>query len=177
MTLPLVIGFSGKIGSGKTTLSRAFAFAHGALWASFGDFVRAQARALQLDYQSGRVLQDLGQSLIDSRGSGWLVQQVIHPWIAKNRDKPFAIDGVRHLSVFSEIKSQADPARAKLVFIDGSARGSDSSDDGRNSEHQTERDVVSGLRDAADFIVPSSMRLDDALALLSQAYKSWQHGA
>ncbi len=174
MTQPLAVGFSGKFGSGKTTLSRAFASSNKAVWVGFGDFIRAQARARQLDDQSGRVLQDLGQQLIDTRGSEWLVNQIVAPWLAGTRDGPLAIDGIRHLSVLNDLKRVVEPTRTKLVFIDGATKNPRQTIDDRQSDHPTELDVVSGLREAADLIIPSTMTMDDALARLNDAYERWR---
>ena len=94
MTFP-VICFSGRIGSGKTSVSRAVAHTLGAAWTGFGDFVRASASAAGLDSSSREVLQELGAKLIRQHGVAWLSVQVI----ARARwdgQRALVIDGVRH---------------------------------------------------------------------------------
>ncbi|HMP06718.1 MAG TPA: AAA family ATPase, partial [Lacipirellulaceae bacterium] len=60
------LAFSGHIGSGKSTLSRAVADAIGAARVSFGDHVRAVARH-QGEPETRERLQAIGEALVASK--------------------------------------------------------------------------------------------------------------
>src|ERR1039458_2129720 len=97
MTTPIVVCFSGRIGSGKTSVSQCVATTLGAAWTSFGGFIRDAAQERGLDANSREVLQTLGAQLISEKGTDWLCEQVITraKW---DGHQPLVIDGVRHRS-------------------------------------------------------------------------------
>jgi dephospho-CoA kinase len=53
---PVVLTFAGRIASGKSTLSRQIAVTLGWPWASFGDYVRAEATRRGFDPTSRTAL-------------------------------------------------------------------------------------------------------------------------
>lgn len=160
-----VICFSGRIGSGKTSVSRAVADAIAAAWTGFGDFVRDQATAMGLDPTSRDTLQELGAKLIRDRGIPWLCIQVIGraSW---DQRRPLVIDGVRHAEVLNEVTSQVsghDTILVHLAFdsLSYPARGGlDDESRLRAEDHSTERDVLTVLPSRANLIVSSSKPLD-----------------
>lgn len=171
-----VICFSGRIGSGKTSVSRPVADRLGASWTGFGDFVRATAAESGLDPSSRVVLQDLGAKLIRENGIGWLCSQVIAraTWDGK---RALVIDGVRHVPVFEEIIRQAAGHATVLIYLafDGSRQGSSGLDTEarqRVEQHSTERDVLDALPLRADLVVsadaPLESVVEDVLNFLRQ---------
>lgn len=60
----IVVGFSGRIKSGKTTLSARVAELMGWPYTSFGDYVRKVAR-LRRRPELREILQEIGQELVD----------------------------------------------------------------------------------------------------------------
>lgn len=158
--MSMVICFSGRIGSGKTSVSRQVAKVIGGAWAGFGDFVRSQAVSRSLDPGSREVLQDLGAELIRVHGSAWLCEQVIATaqW---NEIKPLVVDGIRHIEVMDGITRLVAPHRAVLVHLaldNGLERSRDLDADLRVAaeKHSTEQDVIHRLPQRADLVVSSN---------------------
>lgn len=65
-----VVGFAGKMGSGKTTISSLTAQTLGWARVGFGDYVRSVARQRGLDASRG-TLQALGESLLADGSEGF----------------------------------------------------------------------------------------------------------
>lgn len=162
----LVACFSGRIGSGKTSVSRAVAEALGAAWTGFGDFVRATATARSLDASSREVLQDLGAQLIREHGSAWLCEQVIARagWDGL---QPLVIDGVRHVDVLDEIARQLAAHRTVLIHLDfdgtGELRGLDAASRRLAELHATEQDVLRALPARANIVVSTNPPLESVV--------------
>jgi len=111
---PLVLAFSGKIGSGKTTLSQQVAAALGWKRASFGEYLSTFAKSQGLE-DSRDVLQELGESLV-SRGPDDFCRTVLahFGWTS---GEPLVIDGVRHVAIFEALRRIVAPLELRLVFI------------------------------------------------------------
>jgi dephospho-CoA kinase len=115
-TEPVVLGFSGKMASGKTTLSRIFAEAAGWEFVSFGDHVREVARQQNLDVSSRDVLQKVGASLIAEDPEGFcraVLEQAKH-W---KPGQPLVVDGIRHVQVESILQKLVAPSKFILIYI------------------------------------------------------------
>lgn len=172
---PCVVCLSGRIGSGKTSVSSAFASAHHSAVTGFGAFVRAEAGARGLDSTRREVLQDLGEELISMRGNDWLCRQVIATANWK-RDRDLVIDGVRHVSVFEAIKLIVAPTTALLVHLQLDFRGElDSRGERRGiaplsrpelEAHSTERDVIAALPAVADLVVIAEWPVEQIVAAI-----------
>ncbi|HEX9944733.1 MAG TPA: AAA family ATPase [Thermoanaerobaculia bacterium] len=112
---PLVLAFSGKIGSGKSTLSAQVALALGWKLASFGEFVRAIAKIQGLDDRR-EVLQDLGAALVEKDVEDFCRAFLAHfRWQA---GEPLVVDGIRHAEVLETLRSLVAPLEVSLVFVD-----------------------------------------------------------
>ncbi len=110
-----VLGFSGRIASGKSTLSAAVADALEVPRVSFGDYVRHLAGYMGLDADERVVLQGIGRLLAE------------HPreFCAKvlaqggyQAGQPLVIDGIRHMEIAEEIRVQVAPAELKLIYVE-----------------------------------------------------------
>jgi cytidylate kinase len=135
---PLVLAFSGKIGSGKTTLSQQVADALGWRRASFGEYLCTFAQSQGLEV-SRDVLQELGESLV-ARGPDDFCKTVLAHF-GWNSGEPLVIDGVRHAAVFEALRRLVAPLELRLVFV--------SVDETTRLKRlkQTDRDVIGRLKD------------------------------
>lgn len=110
----MILAFAGRMGSGKTTLSRKLAPAMDARLLAFGDYVRA----LMTDQQSSRPgrasLQDLGQKRATA-DPAFFVKDALR-WVRYEGDTNLVVDGIRHLSIWSQIQQQTNPVTPKFLF-------------------------------------------------------------
>ncbi len=157
-----VIAFSGRISSGKTTLSQRLA--EHLRWprVSFGDFVRDEARRLGLD-NSRSTLQQLGESLASK---GWLLFcRAVVAQVAWSPGEALVVDGIRHVEALNTLRGLAQPAPVYLIYLELDehtqaarlALGSGGSHKLRSVEaHSTEEQVAFRLKAAADLILDAS---------------------
>lgn len=167
---PAVIGFSGKIGSGKTTVSSSLAKMLNWSRMSFGDYVRATARQRGLA-ESREVLQRLGESLLATDAEGFCRAALAQAdW---KSGQPLIIDGVRHTLVVEILRRLVKPMRFMLVHIavDETLRESrllalgetNQSSLRQIEKHSTEKDVSLSLQYMADLTVHSSLPVEETL--------------
>jgi transcriptional regulator with XRE-family HTH domain/Zn-dependent peptidase ImmA (M78 family)/adenylate kinase family enzyme len=175
---PLVLAFSGKMGSGKSTLSQQVADALGWKRASFGDYLRVFARSQGLE-ESREVLQDLGESLVIKDPTAFCHSVLTHfQW---HSGEPLVIDGVRHAAVLDSLRKLVAPLELRLVFIE--------IDEGTRikrlqkidksvldrlavvESHSTEREVVSTLPALAAWHVQGDRPVDQVV----QEILAWVH--
>ncbi|MDB4766752.1 AAA family ATPase [bacterium] len=167
----MIIAFSGKISSGKTTLSKEIASNLGIACASFGDYVRSIARERGLDEKDRRIVQNVGQSLIES---GWreFCNSVLEAANWRNGDS-IVVDGIRHCQAVATIKEIVKPQPFRLIYVevDSNLRlerlGKNSTEMARMDAHSTEADVQNVLRSIADKCVDGSRDLDDLIVEIS----------
>lgn len=111
----IVCGFSGRIGSGKTSVSKEIA--HQLNWprVSFGEYVENLAKEKNLDSSSRSILQNLGESLINDG-----IEKFCRSVIAQVKWRPgqyLVIDGIRHQAVMYKLKEIVAPSRFILIHI------------------------------------------------------------
>lgn len=156
----MIVTLAGAIGSGKTTLARALADRLGWPAASFGDYVREQARRRDLDPGSRKVLQDLGQSLVEADPERFLAEALA--WMNYDATAGIVLDGLRHKSVWQALRAHSEnfPEQPVVLFF------LDTPDDVRHARlrergldeaaiaiadgHRAEQDLTDHLRGAAD---------------------------
>lgn len=154
-----ILCFSGGIASGKSTLSAAVAERLGIPRASFGGFVRQQAKERGLA-DTRETLQALGEALIAEMG--W--EKFCAAVLAAAQWTPgaaLALDGIRHTLAFETTKGLVAPMEAKLIFVNveqevrqARAEGAKATDLARADAHSTEQDVHSGaLRKMATIVL------------------------
>ena len=162
----MIIAIAGPFGSGKSTLAAELARQLGTRSVGFGDFVRAKARRKGFNWSSRRVLQDLGQSLVDEnpddflddvlRGAGHLPGETL------------VLDGVRHVSIAMALAARqtAGSEDCLLIYLDLSAsirerrlagRGMDGEAVKEADAHPAERDIHEGLREHADLALDGDL--------------------
>jgi adenylate kinase family enzyme len=109
----LLVGLTGKRGSGKSTIARRLAQRYGFACTSFGDVVRREAiaRALLSDMPT---LQALGQQLINE----WGWTRFCQATLAGTHDSSnVVIDGIRHIHALETLRSLVAPAPLMLVYV------------------------------------------------------------
>lgn len=168
---PCVIGFSGRIKSGKTTIASAIADSLGWSCASFGDYVRRVAVQRKQDPRSRTVLQEIGESLI---GEGWspFCRDVL---TAANwrLGMPVVVDGVRHVEAVKHLREIVLPLKFLLVYvaIDKDLQLARARRENLTPEmltdiehHSTEVDVQSKLPEIADLLVDGAKSIEETVA-------------
>jgi len=112
---PLVLGFAGKIGSGKSTVSAEVARTLGWSRASFGDYLRTVAKSNGFG-ESREVLQELGASLVEKGVEEFCRAVLAHyQW---NAGEPLVVDGIRHAEVVEALRRLVAPLELRVVFLD-----------------------------------------------------------
>jgi len=162
---PVVLAFSGRILSGKTSLAQAVASALGCGIASFGDYVRSVARSRGLS-NTREQLQSLGQSLVAEDVFGFCLKVIEEAqW---ESGKSLVIDGIRHIEALDCVRRIVAPDRLYLVFVavDDATRlrRSDSVNVRASLEdidqHPTEIQVGTVIRRQADYVVSGNADLN-----------------
>lgn len=176
-----ILGFAGRAGSGKSTISTAVANRLGWKWASFGQFLRDEASRSGFDPSSREILQTLGQKFIDE---GWKpfcskLLQSAH-WVPGQN---LVIDGIRHRQVVETIKDLTAPSDVAIVFVNTADRIRESrllarqpsEDVGTVDRHPLERHVSAILPQYADYTIDGSIPPEECAArviawLVSRSY-------
>jgi dephospho-CoA kinase len=162
----VVLGLTGQIASGKSTLAKGLATARRCERVSFGDYVRKTAEGLRYE-PDRRTLQDLGQGLLDERGAEQFCIDVL-----KAQSETFVpgqdlvVDGVRHDTVADALASLVYPSTFALVFLRVDQRtrerrlelreGEDLQRLREADEHKTEVDVTRLLHRRATLTLVST---------------------
>ena len=110
----VVLGFSGKIGTGKTTISSGVANVLGWPRVSFGDFIRSEAQRRGLEF-TREALQSIGASLVDGNS-----ERFCRSVLSQANWKPgqnLIVDGVRHAKIAYTLRQIVLPSDFSLVFI------------------------------------------------------------
>jgi|GEM_PF-206931 len=183
----VVLAFSGKIASGKSTLSAEVAKVLDWKRASFGDYVRIVAKSQGLE-PSREVLQDLGESLAKTPEEFCKAMLAHFGW---QSGEPVVIDGVRHREVVEALRRIVAPLELRLVFVDVAdeqrrerfIRKGDVTPEKMPEieKHSTEKQVSTVLPDIADLTVSAGEGLDDVVreivSWVRQAESPTQHAA
>ena len=117
--LSLLICFSGKIGSGKTAISRAVAHRLDCERASFGGYLRKEVAGRGYDPDCRQALQDIGQSLIEHDAASFCRDVLADGGFVPGED--FVLDGIRHVDVLPHLVHIAAPSEVRLIFLDADA--------------------------------------------------------
>ena len=156
-----VIGVSGRMNSGKTTLTNELAKKLDCKVVSFGDYVRklAAERGLPLERIQ---LQKLGQDLVDNNLHSFCLEV-----ISQGNEKPYntlIIDGIRHKVVLQKIKELIPSQNFFFVFIKTTEEVLIERDETRPlstprellEKDPTEIEVVNSLESFADIVIDNS---------------------
>lgn len=167
----LVICFSGRIGSGKTSITEALAKALAWPRAGFGDYLRTLVAEQGADPDSREALQNLGQTLVDSDPDGFC-RSVLHS-VSFRPGGDLVLDGIRHVDVLSRIRGLVAPSHTFLIHLavdDASARQRTENRPGsildmaRAEAHRVEADLRTFLPAVADRTVDGTAPLSVVLS-------------
>ena len=110
-----IVCFSGKIGSGKSSVSKAVAQSIGCQRAGFGDYLRKLILLAGGDPESRRELQDLGQTLVQNDLSEFC--EGLLSDIKYQTGTDLVIDGIRHVKIYDELATILLPAKVILLSL------------------------------------------------------------
>lgn len=164
-----IILFSGKIGSGKSTLSLEVSKKLKWPVASFGNFIRKYALLNEYD-TSRKSLQYIGNYLI-SRGWTKFCKEVLNDsdWDGSSN---LIVDGIRHIEAIDTISKIVKPAKVYLIYISTKNNIRKKRLQIRNENdgtlidvetHSTEIQVKKILYKRADFIIHNNEPIDAAV--------------
>ena len=178
----LLVCFSGKIGCGKTSVSRRVAKALGCRRASFGGYLRGQIAERGGDPDCRRALQDLGQSLIQKNPEAFCRDVLVAGGFVAGED--FVLDGLRHAGVVLHLMKIAAPSEVRVIFLEASvearrARAGQRCDFARRdferaARHEVEADMEADLPSAADTVVDGSLPLCEAVNRCIGIIERWR---
>lgn len=162
--------FCGRLGSGKTKLSKGVAMALGACWTGFGPTIKriAVERGMPVTRTD---LQTLGADLVCNDPVA-LCRRVIDE-ASVSGDQRLVIDGLRHRSIYDALSLLSKPRRLWCIYVDVAdavrfvrlmARDALDLDAIKTLDaHSTETQVPETLRRLADHIADNNGELDDTL--------------
>lgn len=172
-----IIGFSGKHGSGKTTLAREFANDIKAKFISFGDYIRDIAKERKQNYEDRIVLRDIGEEQI---GLGWSTFcQSVLDFYGYSGEKLLVVDGVRHIGCLEGFRIILPNPEIYVVYIDVSEalslerqrkRGESELYTYSGNLHMTEEQVVTIIPSIADLKLDGSKDIIELKKQLNKWY-------
>jgi dephospho-CoA kinase len=163
--IPIIVGFSGKRASGKSTLAKRVANRISSHYLSFGDYVRAEASNRGL-IDSIPNLQIIGEELMKYPLD--FCKNILCSW---NQNENLVIDGIRHEIILNCLREIISPSKLYLIYIMTDEanrisrlqnRGESLRDSNSFDSHSTEQDVKNKLIICADLIVDNSQTEDSS---------------
>ena len=161
----LLLCFSGKIGSGKTSTSMAVAEALGCDYTSFSSYLRNAVAACGGDPDCRESLQDLGQCRVEQDADLFCREVLAAGGFVPGKD--FVLDGIRHVEVLPHLARIAAPSEMRLIFLNADARlrsirarersAKEARDFNRAASHVVEADMEERLPMEAHAIVDGSL--------------------
>jgi cytidylate kinase len=112
-----VVAVAGKVGAGKHQLAEELATELGFKHASFGQYVRGEAKRRDVSLQR-RNLQDLGDQLISEQGWDQFVRNTLKEAGVEPGEGPVVVDGVRHLKAREMLRDIYKPQPVITFFLD-----------------------------------------------------------
>ncbi|MBL8379609.1 MAG: hypothetical protein JNM79_17205 [Burkholderiales bacterium] len=174
----LAICFSGRIGSGKSTLTARMSEMLGWPRASFGDYVRSVAISRNSNVDSRLVLANLGGQLIDELGWNEFCARVLSSagWVSPGN---ILIDGIRHVEAICTLRRLCLPASLFHIHIDLSDEMAKTRQIGKGvlelsggERHSTEIQVRTSLAEIADLKLPATIMLEEQVRQVSDFLKA-----
>jgi dephospho-CoA kinase len=170
MGMAFAVAFSGKIGSGKTTISTAVSQSLGCKRASFGDYVRhiVSERGLELTRAN---LQRVGTEILEADRFEFCKNVLLYSgW---SQGESLVIDGLRHSETISPLNQLVSPAQLRIVYVDIDER-SRFERLGIRAEvysallladaHSSEQQVTTTLQDVAEMTLDGRKPIEDCVA-------------
>ncbi len=165
-----VICFSGKIGSGKSSVSASVAKGLDCKLASFGGYIRHMVEMQDGDPKNRQALQDYGQGRVERDIEAFCRDVLKHANYQNGED--LVVDGIRHVDVFSTLSRLLPDCTVSLIHLDlddnlrrsrMAGRGDDRADFSRAENHTVEQDLQDSLPMRADLIIDVSAPLNEVV--------------
>jgi dephospho-CoA kinase len=162
----IVVCFSGRIGSGKSSVTEALQQALGWKRAGFGDYLRQLIAESGGDPNSRKVLQDLGQSLVESEPDAFCGAVLASGRFRQG--EPFLLDGIRHVNIYRLIGKLVAPSQVRLIHLEVddahvrdrvAERPDGTADLARAERHRVEADLSQSLPHIADVVLDANQPL------------------
>jgi len=173
--MPLVVAFAGKIGSGKTTITKSLAEALGWSRTGFGDYVRKVVREQGLA-STRENLQRVGTEMLRRDVNNFCKSVLSNGGWQPGEN--LIIDGLRHVETIEVIRKAVRPADLRTVYIYvpekarlARLRQRGDGDEGTISNverHSSEQQVDSILRSRVDLLVEGSRPVEAIVAELAE---------
>jgi len=168
-----MIAFGGSSQTGKTTLARKLADLLQCKFASFGDYVRDEAKRRGKAVSARQDLQDIGAELAEQDMLSFCrdVLKAVN-YVAGER---IVIDGIRHAEALQALSKLSNGGRVRLIYLFAPLEVRTARTKIRQSDcdirtidaHPVESQTNSQIRAAADLLVDTSGPLDDVFARIA----------
>lgn len=168
---PLIICFSGRIGSGKSSVTDALSQAFGWSRAGFGDYLRHRVADEGGDASSRQALQDLGQLLVETDPDAFCL--AVLKFGGYQQGYNLLVDGIRHVDIYRRVVRLTAPSLVRLIHLEAddshvrdrvATRLNEAGDLSRAEGHRVEADLTQSLPSIADVIINANNSLDVVLA-------------
>jgi len=177
---PLIICFSGRIGSGKSSVTEALSQAFGWPRAGFGDYLRQRIADEGGDPSSRQALQDLGQLLVETDPDAFCA--AVLNFGGHQQGYNLLVDGIRHVDVYHRVVRLTAPSLVRLIHLEAddshirdrvATRLNEASDLSRAEGHRVEADLAESLPSIADLVINANSSLHLVLAECVDAFASF----
>ena len=179
----LVVCFSGKIGSGKSSISRGLSKALRRPRVGFGDYLRTELQRRGGDPECRSELQDIGQSLVEQDPEGF--SQSVLSLARFQPGGDLLVDGIRHLEILSIVQRLVWPSRVRLIYLCTDetmrferlrSRSGGASDLAGADQHLVEAEIAP-LQGVADAVFYTGDSVGDAIGRCRCVIAAWSRGA
>jgi dephospho-CoA kinase len=181
LAMVMAVTFAGKIGSGKTTITKSLAKTLGWPRVGFGEYVRSVARE-RGEPQTRKHLQELGTRLLADDPHQFCKAVLLSAeW---RRGESLIIDGLRHVETIEIIREFVSPAilRIVLLSVPEQARIRRLKERGEGDAltiveveaHSSEQQVASGLSAFADLSIDGDKKNDAVVSEIAAWIRNQQ---
>jgi cytidylate kinase len=166
-----VISFSGRIASGKTTITQSLAELLGWRRVGFSDYLRHLLKERGNIAPTREQLQDLGQSLVTADPDQFCRNVLVLGGFVPGAN--ILLDGIRHVDIQRRIARLVEPSRAILIHLAAddelverriAQRGASEKELKRASSHPVEQDLQQSLPSIADYAVDAGHALPTVIS-------------
>lgn len=180
----LVVAFSGRIGSGKSSVAVALADELGWPRAGFGDYLRSEIARRGGDPDSRQALQDYGQSLVEDDPEAFCAAVMASAGFLPGGN--LLLDGIRHVAIYRIVQRLVSPSTSRLIYLAADeavrvervlTRGRADEDLARAEQHQVEAELVEALPAAADQVLSAQAQLNDLVNACRGLIEEWRPGS
>lgn len=177
--MSLVVCFSGKIGSGKTSVVASVGDRLKWKRTGFGQYLRAEIEKAGGDPGSREALQDMGQRLVDSNPDAFC--QAVLEFADYRAGENLLVDGIRHVDIYNRLGRIVSPSAIRLIHLSVSSEvqrsrvqsRADAADLDRAGGHVVEADLAHSLPDRANAIVDAEATFERVIDVCLTHIDAW----